>query len=135
MSKIKKKILVADDDPAILEVITYILEDEGYEVKTTADGQTEKLAHEYLPDLILLDIWMSGMDGRNICRILKSQKSTMHIPIVMVSANRDAEKISIEVGADDFIAKPFEMEEMLIKVKQYTEKERTKEIMSLIENA
>ncbi len=119
MNNKKKKILVADDDPAILEVITMMLEDAGYDVKTTIDGQTEKMAREYLPDVILLDIWMSGRDGRKICQRLKVQKSTLHIPIIIVSANKDTENIAKESGADDFLAKPFEMDELLAKVAKY----------------
>ena len=68
MSKKREKILAADDDPAILEVFTLMLEDAGYEVQTTVNGQTEQIAQEYLPNLILLDIWMAGMDGRSIAR-------------------------------------------------------------------
>ena len=116
---IKRKILVADDDPAILEVISLILEDAGYEVKTTVDGQTVQLAQEYVPDLILLDLWMSGMDGRNICKNLKDDKSTKHIPIIMISANKDTEKIAKEAGANDFLAKPFDMKDLLYKVAVY----------------
>ncbi len=115
----KKKILVADDDHAILEVITYMLTDAGYEVKTTVNGLTKKLAREYLPDLILLDIWMAGTDGRSICKSLKVEKLTMNIPIIMVSANRDTEKIAKAAGADDFLDKPFEMSKLLAKVAKY----------------
>ena len=116
----KKKILVADDDTAILEAITLILEDAGYDVNTTANEQTETLVQKYAPDLILLDIWMAGMDGRVICKNLKSKKQTAHIPIILVSANRDTKKMAIEAGADDFIEKPFEMKYLLAKAKQYT---------------
>jgi DNA-binding response OmpR family regulator len=116
----KKKILVTDDDPAILEVITLILEDAGYEVKTTDNGKTEKCAREFSPDLILLDIWMAGVDGRDICKSLKAQKKTTRIPIIMISANKDAEKIALVAGANGFIAKPFEMKHLLSMVKKYT---------------
>ena len=118
----KKKVLVADDDPAILEVITLILEDAGYEVKTTVNGHTEKFAEKYLPDLILLDIWMVGMDGRNICKSLKAEKLTKHIPVIMISANKDTEKIAKEAGADGFLAKPFDMKDLLSTVAAYTGK-------------
>src|SRR5476651_955218 len=92
----KKKILAADDDPAILEVFTLILEDAGYEVQTTVNGQTEQIAREFLPNLILLDIWMAGMDGRNICKSLKRHKFTKNIPIIMISANKDTKKYAKE---------------------------------------
>jgi DNA-binding response OmpR family regulator len=119
MINTKKKILVADDDTDILQVITIILKGAGYDVKTTMNGQTEKLVQEYLPDLILLDIWMAGVDGRNICKNLKGKKLTMHIPVIMISANKDVEKIANEAGADDFIAKPFAMKELLTSVAKY----------------
>ncbi len=119
MSEIKKKVLVADDDTAILEVVTYMLEDAGYDVKTTVDEQTEAMAQQYVPNVILLDIWMSGMDGRKICKSLKTHKSTKHIPIIMISANKDTKKFAKESGADSFLAKPFEMEELLAKVAKY----------------
>jgi DNA-binding response OmpR family regulator len=88
-----------------------ILEDAGYDVQTTNNGHTEKCVLAYLPDVILLDIWMSGIDGRNICRDLKSKKKTADIPIIMISANKDTEKIAREAGADGFINKPFEMDD------------------------
>jgi CheY-like chemotaxis protein len=115
----RKKILVADDDPAILEVITLMLEDAGYEVTTSVNGETAEKVHGVLPDLILLDIWMSGMDGRDICKHLRANKKTMHIPIVMVSANRDAQAIALDAGANDFLAKPFEMNRLLAMVEKY----------------
>lgn len=115
----KKKILIADDDPAILEALTLMLEDAGYETDTTVDGQTIKEATDQLPDLILLDIWMSGTDGRDICKHLKRRPQTKHIPIIMVSANKDAEHIAKESGADDFIAKPFEMDDLLALIEKY----------------
>ena len=114
-----KKILVADDDPAILEVITLILEDAGYVVTTSANGETVEKVQGELPDLILLDIWMSGMDGRDICNHLKAKPKTKNIPIVMISANKDAKAIAIEAGANDFLAKPFEMTKLLFMVEKY----------------
>ncbi|GCE21319.1 hypothetical protein KDK_51190 [Dictyobacter kobayashii] len=96
-----------------------ILEDAGYEVLTTRDGQTVQDMKEDLPDLLLLDIWMSGMDGAVICQYLKSQHSTKHIPIILCSANKDTQKLARSSGADDFIAKPFEMMDLVNKVEKY----------------
>jgi len=115
----KKTIMIADNDPGIVDVLTLMLEDAGYEVETTDDGQTVKDIKEHLPDLILLDIWMAGFDGREICKYLKSQKLTKHIPLIMISANKDTEEIAKEAGADTFIAKPFEMNELLAMVDKY----------------
>lgn len=97
-----------------------MLEDAGYNVKTTVNGQTEQMAQEFLPDLILLDIWMAGSDGRTICKSLKNHKLTRHIPIIIISANKDTNKIAKEAGADDFMTKPFEMDDLLTKVANYT---------------
>ena len=115
----KKKVMIADDDPAILDVVSMILQDAGYDVETTAGTDTEKQVLEYMPDVLLLDIWMSGMDGRTVCTNLKKQKNTMHIPVVMISAHRFIKRIARLSGADDFITKPFEMDAVLAKVKKY----------------
>ncbi len=112
-------ILVADDDSAILDATSMILEDEGYNVQTSSDGNTIIGSKRTLPDLLLLDIWMSGKDGREICRQIKQNTSTKHIPVIMVSANRDTEKIAKEVGAEDFITKPFDIDELLVKVDKH----------------
>ncbi len=115
----RKKILIADDDAGILDSLTMMLEDAGYDVDTTINGATVQDMREELPDLLLLDIWMSGMDGRDICKHLKSQKLTKRIPIIMISANKDAAQIAKEAGADDFIAKPFQMDDLLAIVAKH----------------
>jgi DNA-binding response OmpR family regulator len=119
MNNEKKKILVAEDDPGILDMVSMMLEDEGYVVKKTANGKTVPDLMKFHPDLLLLDIWMSGMDGRDICKKIKSEEDTKNIPVIIMSANKDTETIAKECGADNFIAKPFEMDEMITKVKQY----------------
>lgn len=114
-----KKIVIAADDLSILDSLSMMLEDAGYDVKTTVNGAIVQDMKGEFPDLLLLDIWMSGMDGREICKHLKSQKLTKHIPIIMISANKDAERIAKEAGADDFIAKPFQMDDLLAIVAKY----------------
>lgn len=115
-----KKILIADDDPAILDSVEIMLEMEGYDVDTTANGETiYKMKKDY-PDVLLLDIWMSGQDGRDICKYLKKDPLTRHIPIIMVSASRDIMDSAKAAGADDFLAKPFEMDDLLGKIAKYT---------------
>ncbi|HEY8292448.1 MAG TPA: response regulator [Thermomicrobiales bacterium] len=105
--------MVADDDPAVLDVLRLILEEGGYAVEAHADGATlHAFPHGY-PDLLLLDIWMSGWDGGQLCRALKSRDETRHLPILLCSANRDGERIAREAGADGFIAKPFDMDTLL----------------------
>ena len=117
-----KKILVVDDDPDILDAFQMMLEDAGYEVSITEKGEYAENLHDTnggLPDVIILDVLLSGKDGRTICQKLKSQEDTKHIPIIMISAHPDAKQSVKAVGADDFLAKPFEMEELLAKVAEY----------------
>lgn len=125
-TEIKKKILVADDDPAICDSLQFMLEEEGYEVVTTVNGETIYTMEKEFPDLLLLDIWMSGQDGREICKYLKKKELTKDIPIIMLSASRDIEKAARDSGADDFLPKPFQMEELLTKVKYYIEKKKAR---------
>ncbi|MDQ3099051.1 MAG: response regulator [bacterium] len=114
-----KKIFVADDDPAIIESIILLLEEFGYEVESTSDGESLYRMEKDYPDLFLLDIWMSGQDGREICKFLKKKKSTKSIPIIMISASREISKSTKESGADDFIAKPYDMNTLLEKISKY----------------
>ncbi len=115
----KKKILVADDDPAILDVLKLFLEDVGYNVEITTDGAKLRDFQDDQADLLLLDVWMSGWNGRDICTYLKSQEATKHLPIILFSANKGIEHIARAAGADDFLAKPFELNELLDKLDQY----------------
>ena len=118
-----KKILVVDDDPDILEAFQLTLEFAGYEVTTTEKGEyAENLrdANGGLPDIIILDVLLSGKDGRIICQKLKSQEDTRHIPIIMISAHPSAKQSVKAVGADDFLAKPFDIDELLEKIAHYS---------------
>src|SRR3989440_9602577 len=117
MQSKQKKIFVVDDEPDILEFLQELLEQEGYTVAITDKAEyVERLHNDGLPDLILLDVLLSGKDGREIVKHLKSQEETKHIPVIMFSAHPNAEKAAQAAGADDFIAKPFEMDELLAKV-------------------
>jgi DNA-binding response OmpR family regulator len=117
----QKKIMIADDDPGIVDAVEMLLEFEGYKVTSTVDGSTVLDMKEELPDLLLLDIWMSGEDGRDICRKLKSKNITKNIPIIMISASRDIRDSAMAAGADDFLAKPFEMDELIKKIELLTD--------------
>jgi DNA-binding response OmpR family regulator len=120
MSLKHKKIMIADDDPGIVDAVEMILEFEGYDVTSTLDGSTVLDMKDELPDLLLLDIWMSGEDGRDICKKLKQEPLTKNIPVIMISASRDIKESAMEAGADDFLAKPFEMNELLKKIEELT---------------
>ncbi len=119
-SSINKKVLVIDDDTAIVESVQMLLEMEGYDVVTMTEVNRISEIAQHSFDLILLDIWMSGQDGREISRLLKRQKKTKNVPIVMVSASKDIEKSTTEADADDFLTKPFDTEDLLSKVRKYT---------------
>ncbi len=122
MEKQSKRILVVDDDLDILDSLQFLLEFAGYEVKTTEKGEYAENLRDTnggLPDLIILDVLLSGKDGRLICQKLKNQEETKHIPIIMISAHPSAKQSVSIVGADDFIAKPFDADELLAKVANY----------------
>jgi DNA-binding response OmpR family regulator len=115
-----KKLLVVDDDTDILQFLQLIFEDEGYEVQTSTKGQyLEQLHNGGLPDLIFLDVFLSGRDGREIVKYLKSQEETKDIPVIMASAHPKAEPTARAAGADDFLAKPFNIDELLATVAKY----------------
>ncbi|WP_316830891.1 response regulator transcription factor [Pedobacter aquatilis] len=111
-----KRILIADDDEGIVDAVIMILEVMGYNVDYTYDGGAVLDAVKKKPDLILLDIWMSGHDGRDICKQLKSDPEYKEIPILMISASRDIRQSALDAGANDFMEKPFEMDSLLNKV-------------------
>ena len=120
MQRGRNKILVVDDEPDILEFLQVILEEEGYAVLTSDKGEfLEQLHNGGLPDLILVDVLLSGKDGREIVRHLKRREQTKHIPVIMVSAHPSAENTAREAGAEDFLAKPFEIDALLAKVAHY----------------
>ncbi len=110
--------MIADDDAGIVDFITILLEYEGYHVSSTLNGATLLEIENEFPDLILLDIWMSGVDGRDVCKQLKQKETTKNIPIVMISASNDIERSAMDAGADDFLAKPFDMAELLKKIEK-----------------
>jgi two-component system phosphate regulon response regulator PhoB len=110
-----RRILAVDDDNDILEVLRYILEDSGYEVVTLADGHYlfDKIK-ESQPDLILLDIMLGNLDGRELCRDVKTRIETHDIPVILISASHEVSKALNQIGApDDFIAKPFDIDDLL----------------------
>src|SRR5205085_3065415 len=122
MEQQAKKILVVDDDPDILDALQFMLEDAGYEVTTTEKGDYAENLHDTnggLPDVIILDVLLSGKDGRLICQRLKGQEETRHIPIIMMSAHPYAKQSVTVVGADDFLAKPYDVDELLAKIAKY----------------
>lgn len=120
MKKIPKKILIADDEEAILEATKEILEQEGYEVITaTTSISLQRKYWQEKPDLILLDILMSGTDGREIAYYLRTETKEKTPPIIMMSALPYAEKTAKDAGAVAFLSKPFEMGELIALIKKF----------------
>ena len=114
-----KKILCADDDPSLQDVFPLIFGRAGYEVTMVSNGE-QLLENEFeIPDLFLLDKQLSGVDGMEICRFLKSQDSTHNIPVIIVSASPNLDQQAKAAGADGFIEKPFQMKFMLDLLKKY----------------
>lgn len=114
------KILVIEDDPLILTLIKATLTREGYEVVTADNGSDGlRLVEETHPQLVVLDITMPGLNGYQVCHYLRSEASTMHLPIIMVTAlSRPADqRRGFELGADDYLSKPFQLTELITRVR------------------
>jgi DNA-binding response OmpR family regulator len=112
-----EKILVVDDEVSLQETLTYKLEKEGYQVEVAGDGLTAlELARTTNPDLVILDVMLPGMDGFEVCRTLRQETN---IPVLMLTARDDEidRVVGLEVGADDYLPKPFSMRELIARVK------------------
>ena len=118
----KKKILVVDDEVDLVKTIQFSLELEGYKVLVSYNGEDALAqARKENPDLILLDIMLPKLDGYKVCRLLKFDEQYKHIPILMMTAKtQEKDKLmGKETGADEYITKPFDMEELMEKIKEY----------------
>jgi len=111
--------MIADDDPAILDSVGMLLEFEGYEVITALNCVELLDNKQSIPDLLLLDIWMSGIDGRDTCKTLKAKDTTSALPIIMISASKDIGASALSAGANDFLEKPFQINDLLKKIKKH----------------
>jgi DNA-binding response OmpR family regulator len=112
-----EKILVVEDELSLQETLAYNLRRQGYEVNTAGDGSSAlDTARRWRPDLILLDVMLPGMDGFEVCRLLRQEMNT---PVLMLTARDDEidRVVGLEVGADDYMGKPFSMRELLARVK------------------
>lgn len=115
-----KKILIFDDDTTILEVITIIFEENGYqvEISETSHDILEKVA-QFQPDVILMDNWIPKIGGVEATKLLKSHEEFKSIPVIYVTANNDIVRLAEEAQADDFVAKPFNLDDLEDKVAKY----------------
>ena len=114
-----KKIICADDDPGLQDVLPLICSRAGYEVTMFSNGEQIMENKFDLPDIFLLDKQLSGADGIEICRFLKAQDSTRHIPVIIVSASPNLDKQASAAGADGFLEKPFKMKLLLELLKKH----------------
>lgn len=124
------KILVVDDEKNILELVRFNLEREGYQVLTAMDGDTAlAAARREVPDLIVLDVMLPGLDGLDVCRALHETAATKNIPIIMLSARAEEvdRVLGLEIGADDYVIKPFSPRELVARVKARLRRTRTGE--------
>ena len=111
------KVLVVEDEPALLDTLEYNLTKQGYRVSTAKDGlKALEIARSVDPDLMILDVMLPGLDGFEVCRILRQEKS---LPILFLTAKADEidKIVGLEVGADDYLTKPFSMRELMARVK------------------
>src|SRR5436305_4822687 len=117
---VERKILVVDDEAVLVETIAYNLEQAGYQVITAAEGASAlQAAQRETPDLVILDIMLPGMDGLEVCRQLRRESNTVTTPIMMLTAKGDEidKVVGLEVGADDYMTKPFGRRELLARVR------------------
>lgn len=117
----KEKILILDDDKDILEILTIILSESGYEIKTLSCGDSifEELI-QFEPNILLMDIMIADMDGLAICREIKENALTSSIPVIIISASHDLDKsLNLPGAPDDFLAKPFDIDFLLNKIEKY----------------
>lgn len=127
----KRRILVVDDEEDILELVAYNLRKQGYEVKCVTTGeQALDEARTNLPDLLVLDLMLPGLDGLDVCRMLKNGGETAEIPIIMLTARGEEADIvvGLEMGADDYITKPFSPRVLLARIKTALRRRRTQEV-------
>ncbi len=120
-------ILIVDDEVDILETVRFRLESNGYKVISAADGEEGlKKARELKPDLIILDLLLPKIDGYKISRLLKFDERYKDIPIIMFTArsHKDDERLGYEIGADAYIAKPFEPQVLLNKIEELLKKDK-----------
>lgn len=132
--KPRQKILLVEDEKNIAKVVTYNLEREGYQVATARDGE-EGLAkaRKELPDLVVLDLMLPKLDGLDLCRQLKTDPKTARIPIIMLTAKtQEADRVvGLEMGADDYVAKPFSVRELAARVKAVLRRGQSSEAPTL----
>ena len=114
------KVVVVEDEADILDILTYNLEREGFEVIGAEDGmQGLQLIKQHLPDIVLLDLMLPGMDGLSVCQQLRAHPASANIPVIMLTAKNEESDIvlGLGLGADDYVSKPFSPKELIARIK------------------
>src|SRR5216683_2437896 len=127
---VRPKILIVDDEPEAVELVEFNLKTSGFDVLTASDGaEALKKAHSALPSLIVLDLMLPEVDGLEVCKMLRRDPATASIPIIMVTAKAaEIDRIlGLELGADDYVTKPFSPRELVLRVKKILERGRAAE--------
>jgi DNA-binding response OmpR family regulator len=130
----KKKILVADDDPGIRDIFKIIFERAGYAIEIIGDAEEILKNNFTIPDVFLIDKLLSGYNGLDICRYLKSNSFTSHIPVIMVSASPDIGVTAITAGADDFVEKPFDLKYLLKVIERNISRAKNEKVLRQVGN-
>ena len=129
----QKQIVIVEDEPDILDVLSYNLKREGFEVATSQNGaEGLGLIQRLKPDLVLLDLMLPGMDGLDVCRQLKTNSVTDNIPVIMLTAKGEESDVvlGLGLGADDYIPKPFSPKELIARIKAVLRRTSAKEVIS-----
>jgi two-component system phosphate regulon response regulator PhoB len=124
----KQTILIIEDERALVEVLTYNLRKEGFEVQSATDGQDGlRRAQTTLPDLIVLDLMLPVIEGLEVCRVLKSGARTRDIPLLMLTARSEEvdEIVGFQMGADDYVTKPFKIKPLIQRIKALLRRKKT----------
>ena len=130
LGRVKPKILVVDDEPEAVELLEFNLKQAGYAVTTAGDGaEALKKARTQSPDMIVLDVMLPEMDGFEICKSLRLDSTTAKIPIIMLTAKAaEIDRVlGLELGADDYLTKPFSPRELLLRIKKILARGQTEE--------
>ena len=117
----EKKIFIFDDNQELLELCTIILEDIGYQIKTSVtSNDIVQQVLEYMPDIILMDNWLPDVSGVDATKELKANEDLQHIPVIYFSANNNVSELAKEAGADNYLAKPFDIAALEEIVRKYS---------------
>ena len=130
MTAKKAKVLVVDDEPDALELVEFNLRNEGFEVSSAIDGnEALRKAREIIPDVIILDLMLPEVDGLEVCKIIRRNDVTSGIPIIMLTAKAGEidRVLGLELGADDYLTKPFSPRELVLRIKNILKRRSSKE--------